>query len=117
MNDIDLLNLYIRRFINCFGRYSVQYVGRDGKSQYAHREPEKHNQYSPYQPVSPHLVQKHIVGEITCAWAAISGAGTSKWLCFDSDTDEGELNKLEEFLRRHNWRVIREGRRPGREGH
>lgn len=117
MNDINLLNLYIRIFINCFGRYSEQYVDRNGGFQYAHREPEKQNQYFPYQPVSPALIQKHLAGEITCAWAAISTTGTSKWLCFDCDTDNGELNKLEEFLRKHNWRPIREGRRPGREGH
>jgi hypothetical protein len=41
----------------------------------------------------------------------------SKWLCFDSDTDDGALNQLESFLKTYQWHVIREGRRPHRDGH
>ncbi len=50
-------------------------------------------------------------------WTAIDERCHSKWLCFDSDTDDGDLDKLEIALKSWGLDVIREGRRPGRAGH
>lgn len=39
------------------------------------------------------------------------------WLGLDSDTDDGDLDKLEVALRSWGLHVLREGRRSGRAGH
>jgi hypothetical protein len=70
-----------------------------------------------YEPVTPSLVYRHLRGLITCAWSAIDETISSRTLCFDSDTNDGSLDRLESFLREYNWNLIREGRRPGRDGH
>lgn len=116
MNSDELIKVYSDRFINRVDIWGKQYPTPDGGYSYACQKPDLDTRFK-YEPVSPDLIRRHLCGEITCAWAATSSTGESKWLCFDSDKADGELDKLEAFLRKWKWRVIREGRRSGRDGH
>ena len=108
------------RFLNRLDVWGKQWVSWDGtRHGYAYQAPDMDTKGGrfPYQPVTPGLVQQHFRGQITCAWPALDENNCSKWLCFDSDTSDGDLDILEEFLRKCGWHAIREGRRLGRAGH
>jgi hypothetical protein len=115
-----LIELYMERFVNRSDIWGKQWV-RWNRTRwgYSYQKPEmdtKGGRY-PYQPVTPQLVQRHFAGNVTCAWSSLDETLCSKWLCFDSDIDDGALERLESFLKSYGWRVIREGRREGRDGH
>src|ERR1700679_2479349 len=119
--DDHLIDFYISRFINRQDVWFKQWVGRDGHGSYASQDPgmDTHGGRFPYEPVTAQLIRRHFAGELTCAWPALDEQKCCKWLCFDSDVDDGALDRLEQFLRSSevNARPIREGRRPGRDGH
>jgi len=114
-----LITIYISRFVNRRDIWGKQYITYDGLCQYACQKPDmdsKGGKYL-YEPLTPGLIKRHLQGEITCALAAIDENYCSKWLCFDSDLADGSLDKLEAALKSWGVHVIREGRRPGRDGH
>lgn len=94
-------------FVNRADTYATQYIDSDGKSQY----PAK------YQPVTPALFEDHLAGRITLGLPALDQSGLSRWLCFDSDKEDGALDHIERWLLAHHWRCHRESQRPGRAGH
>jgi len=70
-----------------------------------------------YEPVLPELFEQHLAGTITLGLPALDHRGFSRWGCFDSDKDDGSLDKIEALLIKHGWHCVREGMRPGRQGH
>ncbi len=120
MNDETLIEIYINRFINRTDKWGRQWVNRERtRYGYAYQSPDMDTKggRNLYEAVTPALVHRHLAGQLTCAWSATDENGSSKWLCFDSDVDDGALDALHEFLTSCGWQVIREGRRPGRDGH
>ena len=115
----QLIAIYMERFINRLDVWSKQWVTTDGRGGYAFQEPSMstYNGRFSYEPVSPHLVARHLAGKVTCAWTAIEVNYCGKWICFDSDKADGALDALDTALRSWGVHVIREGRRPGRDGH
>lgn len=115
----DLIGRYMDRFVNSKCSWGKQFLARDGSCQYAFQHPGMNTFNGRYlfQPLTSSLVQQHFDGEVTFALSAISEIGKSKWLCFDSDTESGELERLDEFLIDYGWHTIREAKRVGREGH
>jgi hypothetical protein len=122
MSNFDLIEIYIDRFVNrtdIWGKQWIDYRLEPPEAQYAYQKPDmdtKGGRFT-FEPVTLELVQRHFAGSVSCAWSAINLKGCSRWLCFDSDIDDGSLDRLESFLNSHGWHVIREGRRPGRAGH
>ncbi len=115
----ELIEIYISRFVNRLDIWSKQYITPDGCCIYLCQKPDmdtKGGKY-PYESVTHDLVKRHINGALTCAWPAIDRNGCSKTLCFDSDIDDGGLEKIQEFSQECGLHVIREGGRPGRAGH
>jgi hypothetical protein len=101
-----LLMIYFGRFINRIDVYNQQWAT---STDYGYK--------TIYAPVTLKLIAKHLKGELTLAFFALSKDGTCKWCCWDSDKEDGRLDRLQAVLSAHGWRVIREGRRPGRDGH
>lgn len=116
----ELIAIYKNRFINRDDIWFKQYVSScDGRARYAEQAPDMDTKggWLLYEPVTPGLVLRHLKGWVTCAWPAIDSNHCSRWICFDSDTEDGDLDKLERTLRSWGIHVIREGGRPGRAGH
>lgn len=61
--------------------------------------------------------EQHLSGEMTLALPALSLEGTSKWLAWDSDFNDGELQMVQDFLESEGWICLRESKRHDREGH
>jgi hypothetical protein len=120
MNHNELIAIYIDRFINQTKSWGKQWVSADGSSHgYYHQKPDmdtKGGKYL-YEPVTIQLVQRHFEGKVTCSWAAIDENYCSKWLCFDSDVDKGDLDQLQEKAESWGLHIIRESRRLNRAGH
>lgn len=121
MNLFDrLLNLYMERFINRTDIWGRQWISADRTaSGYACQSPDMDTKGGRfvYEPVTPELVRSHFIGHVSCAWSATDQNRCSRWLCLDSDAEDGQLDRLESALRSWGVNVIREGRRPGRAGH
>ena len=118
--DDDLIAVYMDRFVNRTDIWGKQWVSFDrSRWGYAYQQPDmktKGGRFR-YEPMTPVSVARVFRGELSCAWCAIDQNGCSRWLSFDSDIENGELDKLEAALRLWGLHVIREGRRPGRAGH
>jgi len=115
-----LIGIYMARFINRQDIWGKQWVSWDqARSGYAYQAPSMDTKAGrfPYEQVTPDLVRRHFAGQVSCAWSAIDQTFCSIWLCFDSDTNDGALDRLESFLKQWRWHLIREGRRSGRDGH
>jgi hypothetical protein len=114
-----LIGCYMDRFVNTQCSWGKQFIARDGSCQYAFQHPGMNTFNGRYlfQPLTSSLVQQHFDGDVTFALSATSEIGKSKWLCFDSDTESGELERLDAFLIDYGWHTIREAKRVGREGH
>jgi hypothetical protein len=118
--DDHLIDVYISRFINQPDEWFRQWVSDDKKSYGYVREDacrDTEGGRYVYQSVTPQLIRRHLAGQLTCAWTALDEDKCSKWLCFDSDVADGQLDRLESCLREWLANPIREGRRPGRDGH
>ncbi len=68
-------------------------------------------------PITIEVIKSHLAGEITLGFYALDKDNNCKWLCFDSDSADGQLDKLAKLFQDNGWLVIREGKRPGRDGH
>lgn len=116
----QLIAIYMDRFINRSDIWGRQWAnhGKDIHGYDCQRPDMESKPWKPpYEPVTPDLVRRHLWGEVSCAWCAIDENFRSRWLCFDSDKADGRLDHLEAALRSWCIHVIREGRRPGRDGH
>ncbi len=102
----DLIETFADRFINHASAYYQQWIY--GES-YGYR--------AIYQSPRTEVVVSHLKGDITISVPGLDEHNNGRWICFDSDKEDGSLDKLENFLLQHDWHVIREGRRPGRDGH
>lgn len=101
-----LVEVYFGRFINRLDVYNQQWAT---SINYGYK--------TIYAPVTLKLIVKHLKGKLTLAFFALSKDGRCKWCCWDSDKQDGKLGRLQAALTANGWRVIREGRRPGRDGH
>lgn len=98
--------MWWHRFVNRTDAYAKQVVINE------------HCQYFvEYQPITPALFEAHLSGAITLGLPAIDQSGFCRWCCFDSDSDDGNLDRIEQLLIKHHWHCVREGKRPGRAGH
>jgi hypothetical protein len=115
MQDIpdELIETYMSRLINHPEIWFEQWVSKEQKCQYACRKPG--DRY--YRKIDGSLIRCHLNGVSTVSLPAASSEGTSKWLCFDNDKDNGQLDRMQVFLGDWGWNTLREARRPGREGH
>lgn len=104
--DEKLVNAYIGKFANRSDVYAMQ-VTNNQRYWYEPR----------HEPVTLDLVQAHLNGEITIGWYNLSEDSESKWLCFDSDAENGRLFDLAKSFKDNNWQVVLEGQRNGRDGH
>lgn len=104
--DEKLVNAYLERFANRTDLYAMQ-VTNNEKYWYEPR----------HETVTLDLVQEHLKGEITIGWYNLSEESKSKWLCFDSDEENGRLFELAKSFNDNNWQVVLEGQRNGRDGH
>lgn len=97
--------LFLSRFLNQGVGYYQQVVYPRFKYQAIH------------EPVTPELIRQHLAGEITIGLPAVNADGLSKWCCFDSDNESGDLSRIESVLQENAWHSIRCCRRQGKEGH
>ncbi len=103
---VDLMSMWWLRFLNRMDAYAKQGV-KSGHCQY----------FAKYQDITPALFERHLSGLLTLGLPALDQNGFSRWCCFDSDKDDGNLDKIEKLLIQYNWHYVREGIRPGRDGH
>ena len=100
------ISQYIDRLVNRFDCFNEQYV-KDGRLSYALRK----------RAVTPELICKHLLGDVTLGLQALSTESTCKWVCWDSDHADGQLDALERRLKNLGLRCLRESKREGRDGH
>jgi hypothetical protein len=115
----DLVEHYVGRFVNRSDVWYKQWANAAGRSGYAYQGPDmdtKDGRFV-YEPVTPDLVQRHLAGEITAGWTALSPDATCRWACWDEDQDAGDLTRIASVLEQWNFHPHREGGRPGRAGH
>ncbi len=114
--DNALIQAYISRFVNRTDTWYRQWATKD-ESGYIHFKPEmKDNRYD-YVPVTSRLVQAHIEGKVTCAWPLLEASGCGKYLAFDSDLLDGQLDRLQDAWLDYGWHVLRTKGRADRDGH
>lgn len=101
-----LIDVYYNRFVNRTDVYNEQWATQT-----------QHGYRAVYEPVTPSLIAQHIAGQITLSFPTLSKDAMCKWCCWDSDRADGKLDHLQSLLSQHGWIVVREGRRPGRDGH
>lgn len=102
----NLIDCYRQRFINRQDAYNlIAYRGTKCATR------------AVYAPVTDDLLLKHLCGDITLGLPALGPDGKCVWGAWDSDTEDGGLSRVEEALNQAGWRTIREGQRPGRDGH
>ena len=120
MTDDELIAIYMDRFINQTVIWGKQWVDPGtGRYGYAYQKPDMDTKGGRfiYEPVTPDLVRQLFNGKVSCAWCAVDCEWRSKWMCFDSDYNDGQLDRLKAFLRQNGWHFIGEGAREGRPGH
>jgi hypothetical protein len=114
----DLIQIYVERFIcrpdTWYRQWSSTFTGEHG---YLCFEPNMQHARYEYKPISAGLVRAHIEGNVTCAWPFLDVNGCSKVLAFDSDTNDGQLEELQSFLREFSWHTMCTIGRPDRDGH
>lgn len=98
--------MWWQMFVNRYDAYATQEIVR-GKCQY----------FSKYHSVTPEIFEAHLAGAITLGLPALDEHGFSRWCCFDSDYEDGALERIEQWLLAHHYRCHRESQRPGRAGH
>jgi hypothetical protein len=99
----NLIRFYTKLFVNCDDRYAVQ-VPQGGYKVL-------------YEPTTTSLIAQHLEGAITLGFPAMSKEFTCKWAAWDADNEAGDLFKIKAVLERLGLRPLREGGRPGRDGH
>lgn len=100
------ISIFRERFVHREDAYYRQWAYSDN---YGYR--------AVYEPVIPSLIRDHLSGKITVAVPAIDANGLCKWCAWDSDNEDGNLEKIESTLLILGWHSIREARRIGRAGH
>ena len=119
MNHDELVKIYMDRFVNQTVIWGKQWVSSDKqRSGYAYQKPDMDTRggWFLYEPLTPALIRRHFAGNLTVGLTAIDEQCCSKWLLFDSDTDDGDLIKLAYAARLWGMHIIPEGRREGRAG-
>lgn len=104
--------IYQKNLVNRTDVYFVQYPQANGVSYTCRKIGEER-----FLPID-HAIRLHFSGEITLSLPAVSVDGLSKWCCFDSDAEDGALERIELVLRTTTGlNPLRESKRPGRDGH
>lgn len=102
----QLLDYFLNLFVNRDDVYDVQgsvWSRKKQCSQFA---------YIPvWEPPTRKVLLDHLTGKITVGLPALSKDGLGKWLLFDSDKNNGQMDKLDSFLCQHRWHTLREGKR------
>ncbi|CAN5475442.1 hypothetical protein BH11CYA1_BH11CYA1_11560 [soil metagenome] len=70
-----------------------------------------------YRPLDNEVINKHLSGDLTCSWYANDDNDMCKWLAFDNDHDNDNLERIKSVLSSVGFTAYGESRRPGREGH
>lgn len=99
-----LIGIFADRFINRQDAYNIQWNNGRGYT-------------AVYEPVTETLIAQHLEGRVTISIPALSDGNLGKWLLFDADTNNGELDKLESFLSKWGWHSIRDSKRAEKDGH
>ena len=102
----ESIEILADRFINHTGAYYQQWTNG---TQYGYK--------AIYQAPKAEIIASHMQGNITIAAPALDENNSGRWICFDSDTENGSLDMLDIFLRGWHWHTIREARRSCRDGH
>lgn len=108
MNRTDV---FVRLFVNRLDCYFEQYRTADGVG-YACLKSGDERFLS-----ITEAVARHFNGQLTLSLPAVSTDAMSKWCCFDSDDDRGELERVESLLLEFGFNPLRESKRTGRAGH
>jgi len=117
---MDELDTFLERFVNRTDMWGLQWVSRDGSyCGYINQNPnmDRKNGRFRFEPISRNLLIRHLRGALTIALSATDQSGCSKWLAFDSDKEDGSLDKIEKAVKTCGGYCIRESKRPGRDGH
>ena len=72
--------------------------------------------YAVRKPVSPELIEAHLLGKITAGWYALDEKNTLRWAALDADAEDGlaQLQSVGLVLRERGWPAyIEESRRGG----
>lgn len=107
MSEVDVIDHFLNTFFNRRDSFYQQQEPVNGKCSYARAN----------RPVDRSVVTNHIAGNITVSAPALSETDTAKWLAWDSDSNDGQLNKVYTYLLEHGFTPLREGRRDNRDGH
>lgn len=117
MNFVDEhLKIFTERLLNRTDIYFQQWRFRDQTVfRYGYRciDPSRDG----YLPLDAQRIQQHLNGSITLSTVALDDCGLSKWACWDSDHEDGALDKVEILLKQLGFFPLREAKRPGRDGH
>lgn len=109
---LDMLSPFLDRFVNRFDTWSHQAIIKN-KLQYLRVKPGDDN----HEIVSLELIEAHIAGDTTLSVYATDEFYCSVWCCWDADEGVTGLDEIEEVLKRLDLHPVREGARPGRDGH
>jgi len=106
MNDETrkLVQIFADRLINHKAAYYRQWDSGNGYT-------------AIYEPITLELIESHLRGDITLSLPVLDSDNQGHWICFDSDSDNGELDKFDCQLKQWDWYTIREGKRTGKAGH
>ena len=107
-----LIQAYIDRFINPTDSWYRQI-----EHNYIHFKPEMKDSRYEYVPVTSRLVRAHIAGRVTVAWPLLDANYYGKYLAFDSDLLDGQLDRLQDAWLEHDWHILRTKGRSDRDGH
>lgn len=107
------VEIYRLLFINRSDIWFRQWIDLQHKCQYSAVKPGSKR----YEPVSDELIWRHLAGKVTCSWPAVDEGGNSRWVCWDSDHESGEIERLQRLLANWGMPSYREAMRPGRDGH
>jgi hypothetical protein len=111
----QLANIDRERLRHLISYFAVRFVNR--KDAY-YRQQLDGRYLAVYEPVTLRLIEQHLKHYgLTISVPALDTDNFGKWICFDGDSENGALDRLQLFLRQHGWHCIREAKRPGKAGH
>jgi hypothetical protein len=106
MINTALTKAYFNRFCNRTDIYVSQcHYGSNWKYTTVHK------------PVTDELLHAHFTGQTTLSWICLDSDNLAKWCCWDSDNCDGHILTIQNLLSKWGFHTIREGARPGRDGH
>jgi hypothetical protein len=109
---MDIVTLVLGRLTNRLDVYGKQVI-RAGKCEYFQQKPGNYD----YRQLTGDVFLEMLNGGAALSFAAKDEHGRSRWLVFDSDRENGDLDKVAQILSDWGFQYFRCNQRPGREGH